>query len=209
MRMRNFLKSAFTIFLMFAFACTNAQTKTGYIFGLNLSTMTLKTNGISTHAKTLAGIHFGGFIEIPVKGKFTFQPALIFSAKGSDYKIDTVDYSISPIYVEVPFMAAYSIGSDVFNVSLFAGPYFACGVGGYKIGSGSAIENISYGSGKNCDLKFFDIGLNFGVGVNIKGFLILAQYGIGLANVSPVTSVDTEMKNKVIGISISSSFSGN
>jgi hypothetical protein len=55
-------------------------------------------------------------------------------------------------------------------------------------------------------LKPFDIGLNFGAGINIKGLMISAQYGIGLANLSPVTIGDSEMKNKVIGISISSLF---
>jgi hypothetical protein len=79
-------------------------------------------------------------------------------------------------------------------------------VGGYKIEPGGELKNISFGSGKNTDLKPFDIGLNFGAGVNIKGLLISAQYGIGLANISPLTTDDSEMKNKVIGISISSSF---
>jgi hypothetical protein len=185
-----------------------APVKTGYIFGLNLSTITLKINGVNSKANTPAGIHFGGFIEVPIKGRFTLQPGLLFSAKGSDYKIDTIEYSISPIYIEVPVMACYSFGSDVFKVSLFAGPYFACGVGGYKLASGGRMENISFGSGKNYDIKPFDIGFNFGAGINIKGLLISAQYGKGLVNISPVASADIEMKNKVIGISISSSFPG-
>ena len=44
--------------------------------------------------------------------------------------------------------------------------------------------------------------MNFGVGVNIKGFLISAQYGLGLANLTTEDTGDTEMKNKVIGISV-------
>jgi hypothetical protein len=130
----------------------------------------------------------------------------LFSAKGSNYKNDSVEFSLSPIYIEVPVIAVYSFGSDAIKISLFAGPYFACGVGGYKIESGSELKNISFGSGKNNDLKPFDIGLNFGAGINIKGLLISAQYGIGLSNLSPVTLYVSEMKNKVIGISISSLF---
>ena len=206
--MRTFLKPAFAIILALSFTSTLAQVKTEYVFGLNLSTITLKINGVSSKASTPAGIHFGGFIEVPLNGRFTLQPGLLFSAKGSDYKVDTIEYSISPIYIEVPVIAVYSFGSDVFKISLFAGPYFACGVGGYKLGSGAGIENIRFGSGKNHDLKPFDIGLNFGAGINIKGLLISAQYGIGLANISPMASADTEMKNKVIGISIRSSFAG-
>lgn len=194
--------------LFFHVSSTLAQVKTEYIIGLNLSTITLKTNGVSSKASTPAGIHFGGLIEVPLKGRFTLQPGLLFSAKGSDYKVDTIEFSISPIYIEVPVNVVYSFGSDVVKILLFAGPYFACGLGGYKIGSGSVIENIRFGSGKNRDLKPFDIGLNFGAGINIKGLLISAQYGMGLANISPMASADTEMKNKVIGISIRSSFAG-
>lgn len=204
--MKNYLKCAMAIFLTVAFTDMQAQIKAGYIFGLNLSTMTLKTQGISSHPDTPVGIHFGGFFEIPIKDNFTLQPGLLFSAKGSNYKIDSVEFSLSPIYLEVPVIAVYSFRIDVVKISLFAGPYFACGVGGYKIESGSELKNISYGSGENNDLKPFDIGLNFGAGVNIKGLLISAQYGMGLANVSPVATIDSEMKNRVIGISISSLF---
>jgi hypothetical protein len=194
--------------LFFHISSGLAQVKTEYIIGLNLSTITLKTNGVSSKASTPAGIHFGGLIEVPLKGRFTLQPGLLFSAKGSDYKVDTIEFSISPIYIEVPVNAVYSFGSDVVKISLFAGPYFACGVGGYKFESGSEIESIRFGSGKNRDLMPFDIGLNFGAGINIKGLLVSAQYGMGLANISPTASADTEMKNKVIGISIRSSFTG-
>jgi hypothetical protein len=204
--MKNYLKSSLAIFLTIAFTDVHAQIIPGYIFGMNLSTMTLKTKGISSKPETPIGIHFGGFFEIPLNGNITLQPSLLFSAKGSNYKIDTVEFSLSPIYIEVPVIAVYSFGSDVIKISLFAGPYFACGVGGYKIESGGELKNISFGSGKNNDLKPFDIGLNFGAGINIKGLLISAQYGIGLTNLSPVTIGDSEMKNKVIGISISSLF---
>lgn len=202
------MRSAFVIFLAFAFTNLHSQIKSGYVFGLNLSTITLKTNGIISGPDMPAGIHFGGLIEIPIKRNFTLQPALLFSAKGSNYKIDTVEFSMSPIYIEVPVNAVYSFGSDVVKISLYSGPYFAVGMGGYKIVSGGELKNIMYGSGVNKDLKIFDIGLNFGAGLNIKGLLISAQYGLGITNVSPVKKNVSEMKNRVIGISFSSLFAG-
>lgn len=202
--MKSNLKYALAIFLTVTFAEINGQIKSGYVFGLNLSTMTLKYKGISYDPETPVGIHFGGFLEIPVIGNFAFKPSLLLSAKGSDYVIDTLDVSISPIYIEVPLNILYSFGSDVVRVSLFAGPYFACGIGGYKIVSGGELREISYGSGLNDDLRPFDIGLNLGAGINIKGVLISFQYGLGLENISPVAAFDSEINNKVIGISISS-----
>ncbi|MGD0756038.1 MAG: porin family protein [Bacteroidales bacterium] len=204
--MKIYLKFALAILLMVSFTDVQAQIKPGYIFGLNLSTITLKTKGISSRPETPAGIHFGGFLEIPVIGNFTLQPGLLLSAKGSNFKIDSTEFSLAPVYLEIPVIAVYSFGSDVVKVSLFAGPYFACGIGGYKIESEGAFRYLSFGSGENKDLKPFDFGLNFGAGVNIKGFMISAQYGIGLLNILPSTTTDSEIKNKVIGISISSLF---
>jgi hypothetical protein len=206
--MKKYLKSAMVISLVVVFTSTDAQIKTGYVFGLNLSTITLKSEVVSSNPDTPAGIHFGEFFEIPLKRNFSLQPAFIFSAKGSNYTIDTVEYSISPIYIEVPLNAVYSIGSDVVKVSLYTGPYFAFGMGGYKIVSGGELKRIRFGSDENHDLRFFDFGLNFGAGINIKGMMISAQYGIGMTNLSPVKSPVSEMKNKVIGISISSLFAG-
>jgi hypothetical protein len=208
--MISYLKSEMAILflLMVAFTDIQAQVKPGYIFGVNLSTITLNTKAISSDPERPVSIHFGGYLEIPVKGNFNVEPGLLFSAKGSNYEIDSVEFSLAPIYIEVPVIAVYSFGSEEIKISLFAGPYFACGVGGYKIEPGGELKNISFGSGKNNDLKPFDIGLNFGAGVNIKGLLISAQYGIGLSNIAPETIVYTEMKNKVIGISISSLFAG-
>jgi len=206
--MKGCIKSGLTILLIMALTDIRAQVKPGYIFGVNLSTVTLNAKGIISNPETPAGIHFGGSFEIPVTGNFNFNPGIILSAKGSNYKIDSVDFSLSPIYIEVPVIVMYSFGSDIIKISLFAGPYLACGVGGYKIVAGGELTKINYGSGENSDLRSFDAGLNFGAGVNIRGLLISAQYGIGLTNIAPETILFSEMKNKVIGISISSLFTG-
>jgi hypothetical protein len=206
--MKNYLKSALAIFLMVASPGMHAQIKSGHIIGFNLSNMTLKTTGLNFDSEVTTGIHFGGIFEIPVSGNFAFKPGLLFSAKGSAYKIDTAEFSISPVYIEIPVIAEYSVGPDAVRISLFAGPYFALGIGGNKTESGGGLQNISFGSGDNNDLKPFDIGLNFGADVNIKGLMISAQYEFGLANLSPVTTGDAEMKNKVIGISLAFLFAG-
>ncbi len=201
----NRLISVLAVFLLVVFTDLNAQIKSGYIFGLNLATTTLKTPGISIEPEILTGVHFGEIFEIPLNKNFTLQPGLLLSAKGSIFKIDTTEFFLFPIYFEVPVIAVCSFGSDKIKISLFAGPYFACGIGG-KLESG---ENIRFGSAENNDLKPFDVGLNFGAGINIKrGFQVTGQYGLGLANISPTTSVESEMKNKVIGISVRALFSG-
>ena len=74
------MKSVLAIFLTFAFTGVYAQISPGYIFGLNLSTVTLKTKGLSTKPETPVGIHFGGFFEIPLESNLSLEPSLLFSA---------------------------------------------------------------------------------------------------------------------------------
>ena len=208
MLMTNLLKFAFALFLIVPFSSINGQIRPKYVIGLNLSTLSIKTRDLSSAPKTPAGIHFGVSYEIPLIDNFTLRTGLLFSAKGADYKIDTVAVSISPIYIEIPLNAVYNFGSDELKISLFAGPYFAAGIWGYKLESGMEFRYISFGSGEHNDLKAFDFGFNFGTGVKIRDLLVSAQYGIGLANISPVTTDESKMTNKVIGVSISSSFPG-
>jgi hypothetical protein len=204
--MKTCLKSALAIVFLFAVTDTYAQLKPGYIFGMNLSTLKLKTEGLSSNPDTQIGVHYGAIFEIPLNNHFTFRPELLLSAKGSDYDIDSIYHSLSPVFIEIPLLAVCTFGSDVFKFSLFAGPYIACGMGGYKIVGDGELKNLKYGSGENKDLRPFDIGFNFGAGLTIKRMLISAQYGIGLANLSTDTSDGAEMKNRVIGISISQAF---
>lgn len=202
MRMKKILKYIPAVFLMSYVTVVNGQVKPEYVFGMNLATMSVKVNGVSYDTDTPVSFHFGASLELPVTDNFSLLPTLLFSAKGTDYEIDNVSYSISPIFLEMPLTAAYSIGSDAFKVTVFSGGYIAFGISGYKIVGAGELKSINYGSGKNDDMRSFDAGLIFGAGVNIRGILISAQYGMGMSNLSPVASADSEMKNKVIGISV-------
>lgn len=183
-----------------------SQVKIGYIFGMNLSSLKVKSHGIASDQNRQIGFHWGASFDIPVGYNFSIRPGIMLSAKGSDYTIDSTDYSMAPIFLDVPILAMYSFGKGPMRFSVFAGPYLAYGVAGYKVEKNGDLHNIAYGSGQSSDLKPFDAGLNFGAGVKVKGTLISAQYGIGMANLSSDPSNGNEMKNSVIGITISSSF---
>jgi hypothetical protein len=195
------------IVILFAGSGTSeAQIRPGYIIGINRSTLDIKSKDLTVNPETITGIHFGGVLDIPLNKNISFQPNLLFSAKGSNFRIDSLDFSLSPIYIEIPLLAVFSLGSDYFRVSLSGGPYIACGVGGYKILSGGEMQDIKFGSGNEKDLKAFDAGFIFGGGMSIAGFIISAHYEIGLSNLVPVPVYMSEMKNKVFEISISSLF---
>jgi len=194
--------------LVAATTSIHAQIRISQVVGFNFANMDLSTGGSEIEAKGTTGINFGMLFPLQFSDNFALHPGVLFTSLGSSYKTDTIDISISPIYIEIPFNAVLNIGSGVIGIVFSAGTYFSVGVGGNKIISGGEAKDILYGSGDTKDLKHFDFGLNFGAGLNIKGFLISAQYGYGLANLSPETSDVTEMKNRVVGISLTSSFSG-
>jgi hypothetical protein len=198
------VKYLLAIMIALAPLTLNGQMRFGRIFGVNISEMTFNVNDISIEPASIAGIHFGGCMEFPLKWGFAFQPGASFSAKGTSYDIDSVTYLLSPIYIEIPVNLFYSFGGDEFRVSLYAGPYLAVGIDGMKIEGANPSRSIYYGSGEGKDINLFDLGLNFGAGVSYKGLMVSAQYGIGLVNIAPDSQPDIEMKNNVIGISIAS-----
>jgi hypothetical protein len=193
-------KSSLILILPALSLAMSAQMTSGIKIGINLTSMTIKSNGISIKPETPIGIHFGVNYEIPLKRNFSIITGFVLSSKGADYKIDTVDISLAPAYFEIPVSMAYSFKIKAIRISLFAGTYSACAIGGYKIVSGNEFKYLNFGTGENNDLKYFDFGFNFGVGVNFRRYVISAQYGLGITEVSPVN--DMKMKNKVIGISI-------
>jgi hypothetical protein len=204
--MKGYFKYKLAILCVIAFTRVNGQVYPRYIFGVNLSTYEMNIKGLTSGPRMPAGIHFGGSIELPVTPRLTFEPALLFSAKGSSYKIDTVAIALSPIYIEIPLNMVYTIGSAPSRIFILAGPYLSYGIGGYKLETGKVLRYVNFGSGENKDLRAFDLGFNFGMGINIRGFIISASYGMGLTNIAPVRSDGSEIKNQVIGISISSLF---
>lgn len=199
--MKNCLKTLLALFLVFSFTALQAQVKFAPKIGMNLSTMTAKSMGISLDPKTLIGFHIGGMADIPLGGSLSLQPGILYSAKGSKYKFGSEEASISPGYIEIPVHVVYNFSMESPKIFVFAGPYFAYGVGG-KAKYGSDSQTLKFGSSENDDLKPFDVGIDLGAGVNLNGFLISVQYGLGLANLSPITTDNTEMKNRVFGISI-------
>jgi hypothetical protein len=193
---------ALTLVLLALSTLMNAQLRSGYRFGINLTSMAIDAKGLASRPERPTGIQFGLNYDLPFNRHLFILSGFVFSSKGADYKIDTTGYSLAPSYVEIPVNIGIRTGSKTTRVSFFAGPYAACAIGGYEIISGNEFKYLNLGRTKNDDLKYFDFGFNTGVSVEIRSFVISAQYGTGLTNVSPANNI--KMRNNVIGISITS-----
>ncbi|MFN8240654.1 MAG: porin family protein [Bacteroidales bacterium] len=200
--MKTILKIAIVFGLLFVITDSYAQMKIGPKLGVNISTMTFSTSGVSIDPKPLTGFSFGVLFENSASANLSFQTGIMYSGKGSTYKIEgdgvTVDMKIAPWFLQVPYNVLYSFGSTKAKFSLLGGPYLAFGMGGTVEAFGET-EKIVFGS--DGDLKSMDFGLNIGAGLKIDNFLLSAQYELGLVNMS--TTEDLENKLKVFSVSFS------
>ena len=197
--MKNYI-SAVIALLLLNFHFLNAQNKSGYNFGINITRPAISYNGGEIKSKKPFGIHFGMNFEIPLNKKLGFQTGFLLSSKGAAYKINNIDYLIDPDYFEIPLNCVLNIvNRQSVNISVFAGPYISGAFSGYKIDPVEGYQRLSFGSQDNKDLKYIDTGFNFGVNLYTKSLIFSIQYGIGLRNSCPKNN--TEIFNRVIGIS--------
>ena len=169
--------------------------------------MTMESPVVTYDPGTRIGLHFGEIFNIPVNDNFALKPGIMLSSKGSKYKIDNAEYTFSPTYVELPLNCALSFGSEKVRVTFQGGGYLAYGIGGYKIDPDGNFIFLNYGRSGVRDGKPFDVGFMGGAGLSIKNFLLSAQYSQGLRNLSVSEIAGSDIKNRVIGISVTALFS--
>ena len=195
--MKTSVKILAIIALVLSTNYTQAQTRFGIKGGLNSATFAISESGVTITPPSRIGFNFGGITEIPLETDFYLQSGLLYSTKG--FKIN--GESLSTDNLEIPINALYKLSVGSVKVLGFAGPYI-----GYALSGNAGSADIEF-SGKNKDMNTFDMGLNFGAGIEISSFQITAQYGLGLTNLA-ADSNDGTMKNKVFGISVAYLFSG-
>ena len=191
-------------------ATAHAQTtfSVGPRVGLNLSTVHLpETYADSYYSR--AGFEAGltGSVQF---GHFALQPSVLFSQKGYDKVGALVGYGWSSLtydeqlrlnYLTVPLNLAFTLGEAGQGLQVFAGPYVSLLVGGHytrQVPMGGyngipAYDAEVSGKVKPADVvsdsdkeysKRFDTGLQAGVGYRLGGFLLQANYSLGLRNLA-------------------------
>lgn len=195
---------AISILACFTLIAVNAQAqvKFGPQVSLNISDMMMKTPQYKFSTKNVVKYSVGIISELNISNHFLVQPGLIYSVKGTKYLFLNQTNKLEPSYLEIPVNFMYQFDVKPAKLDVFAGPYFAYGIGGKVTYNGGNSTKINYGTGTNDNLRRFDYGLNFGIGIDVINLELKAQYGLGLANLSPVSSNTIKMA-RVISISLS------
>ena len=129
--------------------------------------------------------------------------------------------------IEVPINAVFNIPTgDAGAVQISAGPYVGFNISGKNKGtttittvnnntnstatsSTSADKDLSFGSATDKDLSGTEFGANFGLAYRTtSGFLVGANYGLGLTDLTPKDSRPNANKytNRVLGFTVGYSF---
>jgi len=152
------------------------------------------------------GFCAGGFITYSINGMFAIQPEVLFTMKGAkdeeEWGGETLKYTISLNYLEIPVLAKLSMSSQGSVVpSLFVGPYLAIKLTGkakVEYAGESEEEDIE-------DLKATDFGLVFGGGVDFalgsSKVTVDARYTLGLTTID-ASEWEADVKNGVFSLMV-------
>lgn len=188
------MKKLYFTLLVFLGLIQFSNAQLGVRAGLNLSSFSTESSGLSISSDTKVGFHFGLTNDFKLTDNITFRPGLLYSAKGGSLTVEfggqseTVTASYS--YLDVPLSFVYNFSTEEKGFFLEAGPYV-----GVLLSAKSEDEDIKD------SFNTLDFGLNVGLGYDLGNIVVGANYGLGLANIAKTEDGDdTTAKNKNISI---------
>ena len=210
------------------FSTASAQT---YVQGgVNFANITKNASGNTQDNNMLTTFNAGLMHRFNIVPVFAIETGILVDGRGakantyftSSKDDNYIKTKLNPLYLEIPLNAVVKIPiQDNMSVFLNAGPYAAMGVAGKTkweskfLGiSSNKTENIKFNDddpttsgqeGAAYDrLKRFDIGLNFGGGVDLGAVMVKVNYGMGFNKISSMeTNNDNNDKNKFRTLSLS------
>ncbi len=219
------------LLMMVAFVGTGFMVKAQLVYlqgGVNLANISKDNDGNVQDANTLTTFN-GGILFRPGLSKvLDLETGLLLSGQGAKSETyfnggsDYVKAKFNPLYIQLPVNLVVNIPLEsATKLFAYAGPYVAMGVGGkskieskFGIIESSSSSSIKFNNddpttsgqeGAAYDrLKRFDAGANFGAGIQLSGFILKANYGLGLTKInSTQTNNSDDQKNKYRTLSFS------
>lgn len=215
--MKKVLLSLGAVLLMAAGA--QAQTGYGLKAGVTLPSYSYGSSDDLSDTKSATNFYITGYVNANVSPNFAIQPGLSLQGKGAKFAEarfngNTYELTQNTMWLEVPvnFVGKLPLGGA--ELQLGAGPYVGFGLSGKNKfnrigddGDGSSTTLNEFKFGKDETLKGVDFGANITAGVKLAGgFLINANYGLGLTNIAGDKFLTNDVKNRVLSFGVGFEF---
>ena len=225
--MNKFSKVIFVAALLLVSVITKAQFRFGPQVGLNIANANAKGDGVPATTSKI-GLNIGAIAEYSLSESMALQSGLIYSQKGfkAEMNLFVADVKISESlsYLEIPVNFKYFFPVGAAKIFGAAGPYAAFAIGGTEeveasmafggfvdmseFGFSNGSRDLKIGSGVNDQILGADFGLNIGAGVEIKNFVVSAQYGLGLVDIEANPTNGSSTKIRTLSLSVAYLFGG-
>ena len=184
---------------------TTGTTKFGIKAGVNLPSYKYTNDALNESEDTESSVNFNvtGYADIPVSNFFSVQPGISLQGKGAKYR-ETENYMEKEdvLAIEIPVNLLANLPAGPGHFYLGAGPYAGFNISGkidrdYDDGVVEADydTDLNIGDDDGDDLKALDFGFNFLAGYQFNsGFNVGAGYGLGLTNLYPGSTSDTNIE---------------
>ncbi|MCX2745688.1 porin family protein [Mangrovivirga sp. M17] len=192
MKIKTLLGLAFILTITFG---AKAQ-EFGVRVGGNVSSTISETNGVNIISDNVFGFHLGATGIMPIGENLKINGSLLYYQKGAKTEFEI--FNITTIrtftynYLHMPLALEYSFNGDQLAPYIQAGPYFSYTLGAKNNENG---ETLDIGNDQEDDLAPFDMGLNFGAGIDYQQFRLGISYELGLANTFPSGEDGNDTRN--------------
>ncbi|MEO5910329.1 MAG: porin family protein [Pelobium sp.] len=197
---------------------TFAQSRTttfGLKAGVNLPKYKYVNDNANTsnETETTTNFHVTGYANVPVSTYFSIQPGVSLQGKGAKYyETGSTQIEDNVLALEVPVNLVANLPAGPGKFYLGAGPYAGFNIAGKRkfiSNNSTADRDLAFGDSNGDDLKSLDFGLNFLAGYQLSsGVNFGAGYGLGLTNLTPTSTSNTniEQNNRVLSFSVGYAF---
>lgn len=189
-----------------SFMCINAQFRFGVKAGANVSRMNVKQSGIKMdddNSKRRVGYHFGAMMEYSINDMFAIQPELMYINHGTSFKnlysLEKARINMNTLQLPVNLKASIGVGKT--RLFAYGGPYVSYSMYGKLKGKEDGVRISEELYGKGSDMKRWDYGVGFGVGVEFKnGITLSVGNQIGLGDIDGAKNNRMRIKNETLSI---------
>lgn len=177
----------------------------GFEAGLNVSDLSVDTDGTSTEFDAETGFRAGGVLRYDFAPVIGIQTGASYSRKGAlDPSEGTgPEAKIELDYIEVPLLLQLNIptGPAPVNPRLFAGGTLNFEISCNRLENGTESEcSLGQVAGQDFEPKSTDLGFLFGGGLDFPAgpgaFTVDARFDLGLSDINDVADSPTELKNR-------------